>query len=112
MPKIITNSQLKSQSNPSSVHKKVEPTGADARTCLSDLAKGEAATITGYRQTDPDNNLTIRRLFELGLMPGEKLLVSHKSPFGGTPLAVQVLGTLIGLSRQEADLILVERSTP
>ena len=46
------------------------------------------------------------------LMPGEKLQVAHKSPFGGTPVAVNVLGALIGLSRQEADLILVERSTP
>lgn len=94
------------------MQKQVQPSGAEARICLSDLAKGETATISGYGQTDSDGDLIVRRLFELGLMPGEKLQVAHKSPFGGTPVAVNVLGALIGLSRQEADLILVERSTP
>jgi Fe2+ transport system protein FeoA len=42
-----------------------------------------------------------RRLLDLGLTPGEELVVAHRVPLGG-PLVVMIRGTRVALRRQEA----------
>lgn len=83
---------------------------------LSHLAEGESAVIIGF-QTPSEGckerrisvDLTQMRLFELGLMVNETVTVVHKSPFGGHPMAVAVLGSTVGLNFEEAELLVVER---
>ena len=77
---------------------------------LADLTIDETAVITAYKLSTEENaNSTAKRLFELGLIIGEKLTVIHKSPFGGNPMAVSILGSTIGLNEEEANLIVIER---
>ena len=85
---------------------------------IFDLKEGESAVIIGYRATsDVSKNrrisadLTKMRLFELGLVVHETLTLVHKSPFGGSPMAVCAMGATIGLNAEEAELLLVERVT-
>jgi Fe2+ transport system protein FeoA len=46
------------------------------------------------------------RLLEMGFLPGETIVLKHKSLFGGT-IAFECRGTLIGIRRVDAAKILV-----
>lgn len=79
---------------------------------LYQLSVGDKALITDYRNEATmcsEKDLLSRRFFELGVIKGEYLELVHKSPFPRGPVAVQVLGSLIGLNHEEAQLVLVKK---
>ncbi len=75
---------------------------------LSDLLHGERAVVLGLvaacdRVTEP----TLRRLAELGFIPGEPVQLLRRGPGGREPLAVRVGDTQFALRLVEADCIQV-----
>ncbi|MFP4393379.1 MAG: FeoA family protein [Desulfohalobiaceae bacterium] len=50
-----------------------------------------------------------QRLFDLGLLPGQKVLVLRNAPLKD-PIEVQVANSLVSLRRDEARQVLVEAS--
>ena len=82
---------------------------------LSQMARGESAAIHGFSYGDGQDLISqeerriANRLFELGLVIGETLTVSHKSAIGEHSYVVESSGILIALRKQEADMILLER---
>ena len=80
-------------------------------TLLSDLPNGARATVQ-YVQAhgtglDEDQ---LRRLGELGFLPGEPVQVLRRGPGGLEPLAVRVGDTLFALRLLEARCVAVHRS--
>ena len=52
---------------------------------------------------------TRRRMLDMGLIPGTKLISAFKAPFG-EPTAYLVRGTLIALRRNDAEKIEIEKN--
>lgn len=85
-------------------------------TRLSELKKGQRARIHSiHRRTiagsSPEKTKAERmteRLLEIGLVEGSEVEICHEAPFGKDPIAVKVRGALIGLRRNEAELVEVE----
>ncbi len=79
-------------------------------TLLSDLPDGAHATVN---QVQPDGNSLdanqLRRLAELGFLPGEAVQVLRRGPGGREPLAVVVGDTMFALRLLEARCISVTR---
>jgi ferrous iron transport protein A len=78
---------------------------------LSDLAKGAHGTVLGLSPgpDGADENL-LRRLGELGFLPGEPVQLLRRGPGGREPIAVQIGETQFGLRLLEAQC--VEVSVP
>lgn len=76
---------------------------------LSQLQVGQHAVVT---QVDDGAALvgaaTVRRLGELGFIPGEPVQLLHRGLGGREPLAVQVGDTLLALRALEAQCIGVQ----
>jgi ferrous iron transport protein A len=77
---------------------------------LSELSKGESATVSGYA-TDCEQSMTLQRLLEMGFVIGAPIRIAHEAPFGKDPIAVEARGTLVGIRRADAALVLVKPST-
>jgi ferrous iron transport protein A len=77
---------------------------------LSDLADGAHATVVRVQAQGPDLDAgQLRRLGELGFLPGEPVQVLQRGPGGREPLAVLVGETVFALRLLEARSIEVER---
>ena len=78
-------------------------------TLLCDLPDGVPGTVTQVCASgaglDPQH---LRRLAELGFLPGEPVLVLHRGPGGREPLAVRVGDTMFALRLLEARCIRVD----
>jgi ferrous iron transport protein A len=72
-------------------------------TDLSKLAPGERARITAIGAIGPMK----RRLMDMGLLPGEEVLVQKIAPLGD-PIEVKVKSYNLSLRRREAEGIAVE----
>jgi len=70
---------------------------------LLDLEKGRKARIVGF---DGDYDLQ-GKLRQLGIIPGDQVLVLRVAPFEG-PVLLQVLGREIALGRKIAQHIIIE----
>ncbi|WP_313374941.1 FeoA family protein [Chishuiella sp.] len=72
---------------------------------LKDLNIGELAEITGYKTDDVPV-----KLYEMGFIPGTKLQIKNKAPFGG-PICISITSnkTVMALRRTEADNILINK---
>ncbi|MBC7994690.1 MAG: ferrous iron transport protein A [Rhizobacter sp.] len=78
---------------------------------LSDLPNGAPATVTGVSSSSAQaDGQMLRRLAELGFLPGEPVQVLRRGPGGREPLAVQIGETLFALRQIEAEC--VEVSVP
>ncbi|MDT7836173.1 FeoA family protein [Aquabacterium sp. OR-4] len=76
---------------------------------LADLPDGRAATVHGVDDEGGTlDTLQLRRLRELGFLPGEPVKVLRRGPGGREPLAVQVGDTLFALRLAEARCVLVD----
>ena len=76
---------------------------------LIDLPDGARATVTAVAPASPELEAgDLRRLGELGFIPGEPLHLLRRGPGGREPLAVQVGDTLFALRRAEAECIEIE----
>lgn len=75
-------------------------------TRLSDLPNGAQATVAAVSASSPQADAQmLRRLAELGFLPGEPLRVLRRGPGGREPLAVQVGETLFALRLVEAQCV-------
>lgn len=78
---------------------------------LSELKINESAIVKSFRQTqkhDASHDIA-RRLMELGLLVGTPIKLVHEGPFG-SPIAIEVRGTVISLRREEASFIEIEEA--
>ena len=69
---------------------------------LDNLARGESATLASVGGARPFR----RRLMELGLLPGTRVTVLNKAPFGD-PLEIEARGCRLSIRRHEAALLAV-----
>jgi len=77
-------------------------------TLLADLPDGAHATVLAVRANGPDlDEHHLRRLGELGFLPGEPVQVLRRGPGGREPLAVVVGDTMFALRLPEARCITV-----
>lgn len=77
------------------------------RTCrLTELGKGEAATITGIAETYPHSEL----LEGYGIAPGARVARERSAP-QGDPIIFRVEGRLVALRREDAVHVLVRRES-
>ncbi len=73
---------------------------------LTDLPNGTHAIVERVVASSPlVDAVVLRRLGELGFIPGEPVLLLQRGPGGREPLAVQIGDTLFALRRVEADCI-------
>lgn len=76
---------------------------------LAELPDGSAATVSKVLDASPDLNAgMLRRLGELGFLPGEPVLALRRGPGGREPLAVQIGDTMLALRLTEARCIEVQ----
>jgi ferrous iron transport protein A len=79
-------------------------------TLLADLPDGTPATVVSVCANGPALSAAhLRRLGELGFLPGEPVQVLHRGPGGREPLAVLVGDTMFALRLAEARCIAVSR---
>ncbi len=73
---------------------------------LSDLPNGAQGTVTGVSAASAlaDVHL-LRRLTELGFLPGEPVTVLRRGPGGREPIAVQIGETMFALRQIEAQCV-------
>ncbi len=76
------------------------------RTIL-DLRRGERAVIAAIAGVGEDE-VTVRRLHEMGFDDGVEVELLHTGPVGGDPLALRVGSMVVGLRRRLAAMISVE----
>ena len=75
---------------------------------LADLPNGTHATVVAVSANGPAlAESHLRRLGELGFLPGEPVQVLHRGPGGREPLAVVVGDTMFALRLLEARCITV-----
>lgn len=76
---------------------------------LADLPNGAHATVTRVAAAAPHlDGDPLRRLGELGFLPGEPVQALRRGPGGREPLAVVIGETMLALRWLEAECIEVE----
>ena len=76
---------------------------------LSSLAAGTRATVARVVAASPEiDAVALRRLGELGFLPGEPVQLIRRGPGGREPLAVLIGETMFALRLLEAQCIEVE----
>jgi len=74
--------------------------------CLPQLADGARATVAGVVSASPEiDAVALRRLGELGFLPGEPVQLLRRGPGGREPLAVMIGETMFALRLLEAQCI-------
>ncbi len=73
---------------------------------LSSLSIGEQAEVIGI--SNNCRGMQRRRLMDLGIIPGSKISAVMKSA-SGDPVGYRVMGTTIGIRKQHADYVFVNR---
>ena len=77
--------------------------------CLHQLAVGERATVAGVVSASAEiDAVALRRLGELGFLPGEPVQLLRRGPGGREPLAVLIGETMFALRLLEAQCVEVE----
>ena len=77
---------------------------------LHQLDDGARATVTRVVSASPDiDAVALRRLGELGFLPGEPVQLLRRGPGGREPLAVMIGETMFALRLLEAQCIEVSR---
>ena len=76
---------------------------------LTDLPNGSRATVIRVVAASSEvDAAALRRLGELGFIPGEPVQLLRRGPGGREPLAVMIGQTLLGLRALEAQCIEVD----
>jgi ferrous iron transport protein A len=79
---------------------------SSAQRPLSALAAGARATVARVVAASPEvDAVTLRRLGELGFLPGEPVQMLRRGPGGRDPLAVLIGETMFALRLLEAQCI-------
>lgn len=74
-------------------------------TRLSELSPGARGTVIGLNPAGAPDPQLLRRLSELGFLPGEPVQLMRRGPGGREPLAVQVGETFFALRQIEAQCV-------
>ncbi len=74
------------------------------RLVLSDIANGEMVVVS-----DLDVSPLQVKLMEMGIIRGKKIKVLFRAPLGD-PMAIDVDGYILSLRKDEAELVMVERT--
>ena len=78
--------------------------------CLHQLADGEKATVARVVSASAEiDAVALRRLGELGFLPGEPVQLLRRGPGGREPLAVLIGETMFALRLLEAQCIEIRR---
>lgn len=72
---------------------------------LSELSPGTRGTVIGLNPAGVPDPQLLRRLSELGFLPGEPVQLMRRGPGGREPLAVQVGETFFALRQVEAQCV-------
>ena len=73
---------------------------------LNDLPDGARATVMRVLAASADvDAVSLRRLAEIGFIPGEPVQLLRRGPGGREPLAVMIGDTLFGLRLLEAQCV-------
>ena len=73
---------------------------------LNELPNGAHATVTRVLSTSTEvDAVALRRLAEIGFIPGEPVQLLRRGPGGREPLAVLIGDTMFGLRLLEAQCI-------
>jgi ferrous iron transport protein A len=76
---------------------------------LNELPNGAHATVARVLASSADvDAVSLRRLAEIGFIPGEPVQLLRRGPGGREPLAVLIGDTMFGLRLLEAQCIEVE----
>jgi ferrous iron transport protein A len=97
--------------------------GVDASAYLRSLAtlrKGDRGTVisvgndgvAGVLIGDVAGSTVVRRLLEIGFVPGEQIEVIEEIRPGGDPIAVRIGSSMFALRRREAQAVLVRLERP
>ena len=79
---------------------------------LASLPAGGRATVTGVVAASPEiDAVALRRLGELGFLPGEPVQLLRRGPGGREPLAVLIGETMFALRLIEAQCVEVDPAT-
>jgi Fe2+ transport system protein FeoA len=87
---------------------------------LASLRKGARGTVmsvgidgvTGDLIGDVAGSTVVRRLLEIGFVPGEQIEVIEEIRPGGDPIAVRIGTSMFALRRREAQAVLVRLERP
>lgn len=90
---------------PASMHDYDYSSTAHATRPLTQLGLNQWARVVSLAAGADISPDLLRRLTELGFLPGEHVRVIARGPWGGEPIAVRVGASTFGLRRQEADCI-------
>jgi ferrous iron transport protein A len=74
-----------------------------ARGVVSAIAEGNGTATIG----DVAGSTIVRRLMELGFVPGERIEVIEEQRPGGDPIAVRVGCSIFALRRREAQAVMI-----
>ncbi len=74
---------------------------------LRQLVAGESGRVLGF---DKGSRVYRQKLLAMGLTPGTEFTVVRYAPLGD-PVEIRVRGFALSLRKDEADALLVERST-
>ena len=86
---------------------------AAATQTLASLAAGSRATVSRVVAASPEiDAVALRRLGELGFLPGEPVQLLRRGPGGREPLAVLIGETMFALRLLEAQCIEVDTAEP
>jgi ferrous iron transport protein A len=96
---------------PMSPDRSAPPPAAPAT--LASLVAGARASVTRVVAAAPEiDAVALRRLGELGFLPGEPVRLLRRGPGGREPLAVMIGETMFALRLVEAQCIAVEPAVP
>jgi ferrous iron transport protein A len=89
---------------------------SDAICSLSQLHQGARGVVSAIADdtgaTGGAGATAVRRLIELGFVPGEPIEVIAEQRPGGDPIAVRVGSSMFALRRREAQAVLVQVEQP
>ncbi|HXL96761.1 MAG TPA: FeoA family protein [Steroidobacteraceae bacterium] len=74
---------------------------------LAQLHKGARGVVSAVASSS-----TVRRLMELGFVPGERIEVIEEVRPGGDPIAVRIGTSMFALRRREAQAVMVKLEQP
>ncbi|HEY4972645.1 MAG TPA: FeoA family protein [Steroidobacteraceae bacterium] len=80
---------------------------ADVIRSLAQLHKGARGVVSAV-----DESNIVRRLMELGFIPGERIEVIEEVRPGGDPIAVRIGTSIFALRRREAAAVMVKLDQP
>lgn len=85
----------------------IKSNSTSASCALDQLNDAQEAIVVSIQPNDRMPPELVRRLIEIGFLPGERVSIVARGVFGGSPLAVRVGTSTFALRRVEAQCVQV-----